>query len=494
MAWSIFDYTQGDYVAVAWAVEMLQALGAPTNSSNIQMVYNWEKSEGGGGEFNPLNQGPVPGDPALTTSGSQYGGGAANFASWQAGITGAVAYLNMSAYAGVKQALMQGNGQGAAQALWASPWAASHYGYGSAWNTSMYPQADPQELNNIANSVGLAGLNTGSIGQAGSQAATAAVGTTTEQQGTSQGTQGSTSNIPPLSDISALDAYVRQNFGTDAWLLDIPSVKGILEQAVAAGDNAQQIQAAVQQTEWWKTTSQAVKTYEQNKANNPADYSFTTPGSQASQILAQVQNEAASQGVTLNPTQLQQLATNYMQYGWNAQQLQQAVGSLATYGGGTTGNAQSVAQQLTTIAGNYYQQPTTAALQSWIQNIVAGTQTLQQFQAQMQADASQQWTGYAQQLAAGSNMEQLTSNLRSQIANTLEIDPTDINFTSGPYSTILDYVPPNSPNGVHRVMTQSEALQYVKSNPTFGYQYTQNARDAAAQIEQQLTQTFGKSG
>lgn len=137
MAWSIFD--QPASVQTNWVSLLLNALGAPQNQSDQNMVWDWMKSEGGGGVWNPLNQGPVPGQPQLTTSGIQYGGGAANFANEQAGIQGAVDYLHMPYYQAVLQDLMQGNGSGAAQALWQSPWAGSHYGYGSAWNTSPYP-------------------------------------------------------------------------------------------------------------------------------------------------------------------------------------------------------------------------------------------------------------------------------------------------------------------------------------------------------------------
>lgn len=139
MAWSIFQQGGGNAAAVGWAKQFLQMLGAPQTASNLQFVYDWQKAEGGGGKYNPLNQGPVPGHPELTTTGSQYGGGAADFASWQAGLQGAVDYLNMPNYTHVKAALMQGDGVAARNALFASPWAASHYGYGSAWPNDPIP-------------------------------------------------------------------------------------------------------------------------------------------------------------------------------------------------------------------------------------------------------------------------------------------------------------------------------------------------------------------
>lgn len=141
MAWSIFTQGGGQGAAVTWAKDLLSALGVPQSQANIQFVYDWEVSEGGGGKYNPLNQGPVPGHPELTTTGSQYGGGAADFASWQAGIQGAVDYIHMSAYSGILQALKQSSYSGARSALIASPWAASHYGGGSGFSSAAPPGA-----------------------------------------------------------------------------------------------------------------------------------------------------------------------------------------------------------------------------------------------------------------------------------------------------------------------------------------------------------------
>ena len=139
MAWSIFSSGGGNTGAAQWARGLLQNMGLPQTPANIQFIYDWEVSEGGGGKYNPLNQGPVPGQPSLTTTGQQFGGGAADYASAAAGITGAADYLRMPAYRGVLSALQRSNYKGAEQALWASPWASSHYGYGKNWATQAPP-------------------------------------------------------------------------------------------------------------------------------------------------------------------------------------------------------------------------------------------------------------------------------------------------------------------------------------------------------------------
>jgi hypothetical protein len=139
MAWSIFTQGGGKGAALTWAEDLLNLIGAPLTPGNEQFVYDWEVSEGGGGKFNPLNQGPVPGHPELTTTGSQFGGGAADFASWQAGLTGSADYLGMSSFTAIASDLKANNPTGARSALIASPWAASHYGGGAAFSNAALP-------------------------------------------------------------------------------------------------------------------------------------------------------------------------------------------------------------------------------------------------------------------------------------------------------------------------------------------------------------------
>ena len=139
MAWSIFNQGGGKGVAATWADRLLSAEGAPQSAGNEQFVYDWEVSEGGGGLYNPLNQGPVPGHPELTSTGSQFGGGAADYVSWDAGLTGAVDYLHMPQFKDIGRDLAMDNPDQARHDLILSPWAASHYGGGTSFSSEPFP-------------------------------------------------------------------------------------------------------------------------------------------------------------------------------------------------------------------------------------------------------------------------------------------------------------------------------------------------------------------
>lgn len=158
--WSIFREGGGPSAALGWAESLLAAVGAPQTPGNIQFVYDWEVSEGGGGFNNPLNQGPVPGHPELTSTGQQFGGGAADFVSPAAGIQGAAAYLHMPNFLPILGALQRNDPAGARAALIASPWAASHYNGGSSFSSATVPAG--LMPSSLIDATGLGGASTSS--------------------------------------------------------------------------------------------------------------------------------------------------------------------------------------------------------------------------------------------------------------------------------------------------------------------------------------------
>lgn len=146
MAWSIFTNGGGSLAAVGWAQQLLRYLNAPVTPGNVEFIYQWEKSEGGGGQYNPLNTGPLKGHTNLLVpgdTGSHFGGGAADYNSWTSGLMGAMYGIQLPAYKNVLNNLRSNNPAAARQALWDSPWAASHYGHGANWYFGTIPNGTP---------------------------------------------------------------------------------------------------------------------------------------------------------------------------------------------------------------------------------------------------------------------------------------------------------------------------------------------------------------
>jgi hypothetical protein len=493
MAWSIFSQGGGEHVAVAWAVQLLASLGLQATPDRLRFVYNWEKSEGGGGAYNPLNQGPVPGRPDLS-GGTQYGGGASDYNGWAAGLAGAVAYLNMPNFAPVLQALRAGSYQPMAQALWASPWAASHYMYGGTWNTNNYPLMSPAEIGGIITQTGLNAAPNAAAGGAGLPAG----GGTGNFGGapltyTSGGASSTNPQVPGLNDIPALDAYIRQNFPEEAWLLNVPEVKNTLEGAVAKGWTSLQVQAAMQNTSWWKHTSQNQIAFDQMKFQTPEELNFADPGSKASQTLAHVTQVGSASGTVFSSTVMRNVALAALQYGWSDDQIRARLGGLVTVtpkGGGVQSNDPQLLAALTGAAGDYLINPNNIQLQTYARQIASGTSSLDGWKAYLAGLAKAKYPTLAAQIDQGMTPNQIVDPLRQDAARIMEVPADSINFISDPmYTKVLQYQPPGTASPA-RPMDVSEMETYLRG--TSQWSYTQQARDQASGMAKNIVSTFGK--
>lgn len=345
------------------------------------------------------------------------------------------------------------------------------------------------------------------------------------QTGTDTGLSDNVPTPPSLGpgNTAAWMKYIQTNFPEDYWMMNVPELSSLIEQSVSQGWSSDQLQARVEATNWWKTTSSAMRNYEQLSATDPSALSFSTPGSQAQQQLNAVQTSASAQGVQLTGQQAQTLALDSIKYGWNAAQIQQNVGSMVSFTsgssaqtltGGASTNDEQLYQQLTQLSGEYAQPMSASGTQQWMKQIAAGTQTVQSYQAELAKNAAAQYPTLAAGLAQGQTVTQLLDPQITGMANLLEIDPTEIQsnlltnhyynqlLTGGGGNATADQASSGLGTGAGsdakaaakaspQPMTTAQADQLARSMPQ--WQYTQNARDTAGDVANAVVQAFGQN-
>ena len=118
-----------------WAKLVLVYGGWPVTEANVTVMVQWMREENGPDNWfnrnNPMNNG-------------QGSGGGSGLGSYDSLDTGGVLRgrgpAADSIYAPIAAGLADGtSAERTAQAIWASPWATSHYGYGANWSTSPVP-------------------------------------------------------------------------------------------------------------------------------------------------------------------------------------------------------------------------------------------------------------------------------------------------------------------------------------------------------------------
>jgi hypothetical protein len=447
--WSIFTDGGGDGAALSWALRLLQAIGAPTTQSNITFIYQWEKSEGGGSDYNPLNQGYVPGNSSLTVGGNNPGGGAANYVSWQAGLQGSVDYLHMPNYTKVLAALKAGDGNAAKVALWNSQWAASHYGYGKGWSPALPPSQEAP----------LTGDSGGNLAP----------------------------YAPTTNPNAAIDPQeLAQNFGfAYSMIQSIPELKNIFNQAVSAGWDASRFQAALMNTNWYRTHSAAQRAW--------ITEGFTDPTTQSTQLNAQVasvQAAAAALGAVLSPGTAKSIATQFLQNGWNSDQLQQALSNYIKFDssgalGGSSGTAEMT---LRGLAQNNGVNVSNNWLLATAQHIANDSTSLQDAEGYIRKQAENLFPQYAKMIQGGQNMSDLAAPYAQDYQRILEVGPGSTNLFD---STMLKALQYKDPTGQNTTMPMWQFDQSLRNDPR--WMKTQNAQDTTMGVAHGILQDFGFS-
>ncbi|GAA1509755.1 hypothetical protein BJ978_001149 [Agromyces terreus] len=118
---------------VDWAKLVLIDGDWPVTEENVTFMMRWMRQENGADNWfnrnNPLNNG----------QGSGGGSGLGSYATLVDAAYYAAENLKSGRYPAVDAALVAGTSADAtAQAIWASPWASSHYGYGTHWSSRPY--------------------------------------------------------------------------------------------------------------------------------------------------------------------------------------------------------------------------------------------------------------------------------------------------------------------------------------------------------------------
>lgn len=88
----------------------------------------------------------------------------------------------------------------------------------------------------------------------------------------------------------------------------------------------------------------------------------------------------------------------------------------------------------------------------------------------------------------GLSLADISDSYKTQASKILERDPNSIDMSQGAYSTAFDF----GEEGKKRLMSTSEWEIKLRSDATFGWDKTQNARDEARALASSISQAFGR--
>lgn len=318
----------------------------------------------------------------------------------------------------------------------------------------------------------------------------AAVQATAGGQQTPAGGGGPNNQPPPPAQWNddQIKTFIKQNFGANAYFVDIPEVWNALKDVVKSGKGAGGLEPALEGTAFWQQNNAAARNWYVRQKADPAQ----TAADVAQQTQA-IQGIAQQAGLTLDPERAQEMAQSYLRYGWTQTDLQRAIGAEWHYDP-TTKNQAAAVTKMKADAQNWLVPLSDQAIQTWGQGLISGTVSQDQYSQYLRDNAKSlmpQLTTLIDQHQGDPNFSVSTfaDPYKQQAANMLGIQPDQIDLNDSKWRKALDTVDPKT--GERRIMSLGEWESTIKTDATYGYDKTANGINDGLQLASALKTSMG---
>jgi hypothetical protein len=291
--------------------------------------------------------------------------------------------------------------------------------------------------------------------------------------------------VPPEWETAAMEMYPEYY----ALVKNVPEIADILKKYIAEEWSETKFLAELRKTNWYKTTTASAREWDMAAGLDPATYQTKVDNKTET-----IRKQALDLGFRISEEKLRQLATDSLRLGWSDQFLTNAIGMVVVEGGdpGATQLRQGYyGQQIRGIARDYGVTLNDDTLMSFANKMAVGEETVGSFQDYAMTIAKSLYPTLSEQFDLGRTFGDLTSNYRQIAANTLEIDANSIDFTDPQWAVAVTYQP-DPKTGEQRMMNLSEWGDYIRKNRSFGYEYTDDAKQKAYKVANELANLFGK--
>ena len=266
---------------------------------------------------------------------------------------------------------------------------------------------------------------------------------------------------------------------------NVPDIKNTLDAAIQGGWTPDHFAAVLQGTNWYKKTSDAQRQATILKASNPGEYAR-----QRNLKLHSIDQVQRQIGVSLSSADLNHLTDQALNLGWTDQEITNYVTAQVkvTHGGvGLKGQAAVTTDALKSQAADYFVPMSDQTLQQWTQQILRGSVPAASFTSYLKEQAKSMFPNLATAIDSGVTVKQYVEPYRQIAARTLEIAPDSVNLQDPKFGKGLTQVDPKT--GQRVSMSLSDYQTYLRGLPD--YEHTDQARQQAASLTENITKMFG---
>jgi hypothetical protein len=264
-----------------------------------------------------------------------------------------------------------------------------------------------------------------------------------------------------------------------------PELRKILVRAAGANWTAAEFSRAVQDSQWWRNSSDAIKQYQILKTSKPGEFK-----AQRDQLVVKARAISKEMGVSLGEGKgsiLGYLVDQAQMHGWDEATLRMRIGgslkgATATFGG-QAGEVQQQIRQLYYDMGVPYSSYT---VNNAVRSVLMGASTVQAHQAYVAGQAKSRFPSLAAQIDAGMTVRQIAQPYVQTVAQLLEQAPDSITLQDALVKRGLSQ---RDDKGQPGLMPLWQFEQTVKQDAR--WDKTKNAHEEYAEMGRQIGRDWG---
>ena len=283
-------------------------------------------------------------------------------------------------------------------------------------------------------------------------------------------------------------AGITSEFPAAIPLLKQPGVLDVYTQALDEGWNSQRLEAALEQTPWWKSTPDTVRQWQALQITDPA-----TAQQRAAATKRLFDDTEAQLGVKVDTTggfnspgfQLFQRA---VAEGWDATRIKYELAASVngTQSGGEIGKHATDVKQM---ADDYGVSLSDQAVMQWARQLAEGAVTPDMVTGYITEQAKNRFPGLSDAIDRGVTVRQYADQYLQVLNQETGANTASLAITDPKIMKALDQVDPKT--GQHYAMTMPQWTATIRNDPTYGYDLSAQGHQQVATLNTQILQKFG---
>ena len=266
-----------------------------------------------------------------------------------------------------------------------------------------------------------------------------------------------------------------------------PELEDLLKKAIAGNWTPTKFQVELRQTDWFKTHSDVWREVTALFHSDPATYE-----ERFQESLTAVTNLAGAVGAQITGAGLERLAKRALLFGMDESQIRDVLAKHVKPGGEGyyTGDLSTIEDQLRSTAIQNGVTLGEGQMQKWMQSIVRGDASQEQFVTAIRRMAADAFPLYGEQVKGGVDLMDVASPFIQSMSQILELNPADIKLTDPTIRRALSGKTDSSGKVVPT--TTSDFEDSLRNDAR--WMYTRNARDTAEGFAASISKMWGLMG